>query len=778
MVPTIAMATMGLYLWNLRNGEIDRLGSERDRVELNHRVFDLGSELLRGQAAIEAAGYSDAPEDVINFAHLARFEAIEVSRTLDSALKRLIKVEVARRESGSDPERTEEITLGTIDLLSQTSSQFESLFTSQVVGEPLVPGLKLSGAFARETVSDWRITPPAISRSEIPDMYRSWEATIIYQNQLDTDLGVIVSNLDKDPDELSELLLALRDSPVRRSAWMDMNAIRETDPFAGALSDFDLMLRNEPLTEEIQQTLRPGGLDRKFDLVMEGFKYNDLIRADIQQLYTAIDSEFDVYKKSLALERNLTAFGTVLVAMLMLTLIGLTLGEVSARRDVETAHSAALERLALQALRDTTTGAWNRRRLESQLEADLAGVDVDEAVVVVYLDLDRFKAINDVWGHAIGDKILQTVARRLSGFEYDGAEFDVVRFGGDEFVLHSKTKRRSGRWLQLVGEHLLRNVNRPIGIDEREYEISASVGISMSNPESTMHSLLLEADSSLLMAKQSSRGTAVIYNRSESRTGELVDALPRAMANGEIFCHFQLFICSCCGQIQGAEALARWCRFSGEWVSPSEFVPLVESFGLTDRLTETVLTQVSEGLKSTELPDHVKISVNLSAHELEVANFSERFTEKLERLEIDPNRIAVELTETAAVGDPQRLRRQLTDLRESGVTVAVDDFGNGYSPLGYLHELPIDMLKLDRSLVAGIDTNERHQALVTGIVGMLKDSGITVVAEGVEHEAEERWLLSRDIKRIQGFYRARPKPWDEIDWNRAFEPCKSQNGQN
>ncbi len=341
--------------------------------------------------------------------------------------------------------------------------------------------------------------------------------------------------------------------------------------------------------------------------------------------------------------------------------------------------------------------------------------------------------------------------------------FELCRFGGDEFVLSAAMANRSLSWFEGLGKAIIEAVDSEMEINGRRHEVGVSVGITTSTPDSTLDTLLLEADSSLLLAKRE-RGTAVVYNRDISRTGELVHALPTAFANGEICAHIQPVIDIHAGAVLHVEALARWNLPSGEKVNPDMFIPLVESYGLAERLTTTVLGCVQKVINDPATPPAVRVWVNVSPRELDVANFAERFVSMLQQLDVPPIRIGLEITETAAVRDPERLAIELRRLREVGIGVAIDDFGSGYSTLGHLRFLPVDVVKLDRSLISHIDTDTANQHLVIGIVGLLGELGMDIVAEGVERFEEQEWLVEHGVDRVQGFLFDQPMAPRDISW--------------
>ena len=599
---------------------------------------------------------------------------------------------------------------------------------------------------------------------------------------------------------------------MRLSEWKDLVDSRSFSPVVsnelawfGTETDEQtplLLDRTDPLDELLMAGL-PDTPAEQTEFITRLFEVEEELVFDIELAMGQLRSVADEHLYSLKQQRQLMLSAGALMALLGTVLGALTASEVRHRRRVEHAHDAAMDKLGEKAHRDPTTGAWNRRRLEATLDELLAfahsspavraerttgetsstsggriragrgpskelmddvEADADLVVVLAYIDLDHFKAINDVWGHHTGDDVLRTVTGRLQSLAHEGVKFELTRFGGDEFVLYAMTQRPSMDWLQQLGELIIERIGSQMVIGGRNHAVGVSVGIAMSTAESTLASLLLEADSSLILAKREQRGSAIVYNRDISRTGELVHALPEALANGEIACHFQPVFDITTGEIIQVEALARWKRESGEMVSPVAFVPLVESYGLAEKLTSAVLGSVHDFLNRETTPQSIRVWINLSPRELDIANFADRFMTNLARAKVHPSRVGIEITETAAIRDPARLGAELASLRAVGVAVAIDDFGNGYTPLGHLRELAVDAVKLDRSLISNIDADLGNQHLVTGIVGHLRELGTDITAEGVERLEEETWLLSKGITHVQGFLWGRPVAGSNFDW--------------
>ena len=482
---------------------------------------------------------------------------------------------------------------------------------------------------------------------------------------------------------------------------------------------------------------------------------------DSQASADELTAQFESELVRLQLRRAGGVAIAAVMAALSLLLVAITWSEIRHRRRVERAHADAIDELDTKARRDPMTGLWNRRQAEERLADALIRQDIDGHVMLAYLDLDRFKALNDVWGHAVGDQILGIVAARL-GNANDQA-FEVIRFGGDEFVAYANIPDATLERATELANRMIDRIAQPILISGKTYEISATVGVTVSVPESTPESLLLEADSSLILAKQTTRGSANGYDRSLNRSTQLVRELPAALESGDITAHFQPVFDVANGELSHFEALARWQRPDGTYVSPGEFVPLLESFGLASGLTEAIVDQIGTLLNLPTLPEHIDVFMNVSPRELEISTFATRILELIETRGIDPTRVGIEITETAAISDPLMLGAHLRTLREAGMQVAIDDFGSGYSPLGLLFDLPIDIVKIDRSMISNVDQDSARAAIVGGIIRGLREHGIAIVAEGVEREAELEWLRGADVDLVQGFLTGRPTPRLELD---------------
>ncbi len=763
LVPTTAVLGAGIWFWTDRGEELRASENSVAPIDTTVALFEVSSAINRLDLALRAAGAPDASPELVA---IAEDELSRTQQLLRSAPDRLQALFDAL-----DPGATAQD--DGVEVITLVADQFvfaADIVDQQVVGEPPSTTMDLLTGLARANAGGL-VLPYERTTRNVAFLYGSIGASIEYADVLDHDRAEILRGL---PEFSAADFERLADAPLRTRLWNDVIDARQfavagmedmawamTEPSDGSTVLLD---RREPFGELLRGDV-PATPAERDALMLRLLQEDEALRTDVYLAYEAIEKESAAEVAVLGTERTLTGLATVLVAIVGFLLLGLTIAEVRQRQRVERAHGKAIDQLADKADRDPTTGAWNRRRLERTLAGLLSSVEgTDEHVVLAYIDLDSFKAINDVWGHHTGDRVLRIVTERLQAFASGRVDFELIRFGGDEFVVYGTLANAGIETLERLGTDMLDVLSHPMAIEGREHAVSASVGLTMSDDQSTLDSLLLEADSSLILAKRAKRGTAIVYNRQVSRTGELVHALPTALSQGEVLCHLQPVYNVHTGEIMHAEALARWFRPSGEFVSPAVFVPLVESFGLAEQLTFSMLRSVASILDDPTFPKHLRIWVNLSPRELEVANFAARFIDAVQGAGVPPGRLGLEITETAAVRDPAALAIELGEVRRSGVQIAIDDFGNGYSPLGFLRDLPVDVVKLDRSLIANIDRDVANQHLVTGIVGMLDELGIAITAEGVERVEEESWLAEHGVHAIQGFLRGRPAAPSQLDW--------------
>lgn len=546
----------------------------------------------------------------------------------------------------------------------------------------------------------------------------------------------------------STQVFAVADGAASNSPFADF----ELDPSVAVSSDLAEWISEQAQDSVVAIDPEP---ERRGAWIDQQLALSDATRSyigDTQRSYSLLSG---ARLAELRRERLIGVAGLAAASLLGGALFGLTRAEIKRRRAVEAAHLVALAELDEKATHDPVTGLFNRRRLDSKLNTLLETVTEKENLALVYLDLDEFKGVNDIWGHASGDIVLVEIGQRLARLDIPGLESEAVRLGGDEFVVYVWGPR-SGERATSTAEHLLQLVSQPIELPKDVVELQATAGVSIADRASTVDSLLLDADTALLLAKQQGRGSAVVHDRTTSRAGMLLTKLPTALRDGEIYCDLQPIWNIQTGRVVHLEALARWKTDSGEQISPGEFVPIVEAFGLSHRLRRTVLEHVAIAQQQLS----TVIWLNVSPVEFATNNFAESFRQEIDLLGIDANRLGIEITESAAVANAKRFGAQLQSLREMGITIALDDFGSGYSALGFLRDLPVDVVKIDRSIISDIDQDPINQDLLRSIMTICRHLDVEVLAEGVELDTELQWLSAAGIRLMQGYLLGRPASFE------------------
>jgi diguanylate cyclase (GGDEF)-like protein/PAS domain S-box-containing protein len=411
----------------------------------------------------------------------------------------------------------------------------------------------------------------------------------------------------------------------------------------------------------------------------------------------------------------------------------------------------ALEHLAVH---DALTQLPNRTLLTDRLEHALEQVGRHGGgVAVLFVDIDRFKFVNDGMGHRAGDDLLTIVADRLRATVRPSDT--VARFGGDEFVV--VCEQLDGPWeATRIGARIARTIEAPMMIESREVVVTASIGIAIAAEGATADSLFREADSAMYRAKERGRARVEVFDealrgRAAERL-ELEGALRRALVNGEFTLAYQPIVRLSDETIVGAEALVRWRHPERGLMSPAEFIPLAEETGLIVPLGAWVL---SEALRQARLwhaeGRPLEIGVNLSARQLMSPDLVGTVRRTLEESGIDPAYVHLEITESVLMDDVEYSIETLTALKELGIHFAVDDFGTGYSSLSYLKRLPIDTLKIDQSFVRGLGVAENDSSIVRAILGLGRALGMDLLAEGVEGPAQLAELKALGCDTAQGY---------------------------
>jgi diguanylate cyclase (GGDEF)-like protein len=417
------------------------------------------------------------------------------------------------------------------------------------------------------------------------------------------------------------------------------------------------------------------------------------------------------------------------------------------------------------ALTDELTGLGNRRALYDVVPDRLAALDPADSVALLLLDLDRFKEVNDSLGHHAGDEMLQQVGNRLRDLMPSRADL-VVRLGGDEFAL---VLASHGTQAHAVSEEVRRMLAAPMVVDGVTVHVDVSIGIAvLPAGAAELSTLLRQADVAMYHAKTQRLGAfSYTLEEDEFASGDrltTIELLRTAIAERQMVLHYQPKVDRETGRATSVEALVRWKHPERGLLYPDAFLPLVEHAGLMQDLTAAVLEQaLDQAARWHREGRDLSIAVNISAASLNDLDLPARVARQLADRDLPGRALEIEITEDFLMGDRGRAQKILNGLRDGGVRIAVDDYGTGYSSLAYLRELPVDELKLDRSFVSGLQSDERALAIVRSTIGLAHSLGMRMVAEGVEDAATSSELVDAGCDVQQGWYYAKALPPQELE---------------
>jgi len=416
------------------------------------------------------------------------------------------------------------------------------------------------------------------------------------------------------------------------------------------------------------------------------------------------------------------------------------------------------EALAFQASHDSLTGLPNRVYLEAHLGGICQSqIEQDRLLYVMFIDLDGFKPVNDSLGHQFGDEILRQTASRLESSMPEGAI--LARFGGDEFVALIPGPEDRNQ-VAGIADTILDQFGQPFLNDGVEVTLSATIGITRTG-ETIGHPMVLiqQADMAMYRAKQLGGNTTQWFTSSLDRhvQNEVVlrQELQQALSNREFELFYQPIFDDHLHTL-GAEALIRWNHPRRGYISPGEFIPLAERTGQVIAISEWVMEEACRQATRLQQAGLKKLSINLSPLQFHRHRLVDNLTRLTKEYQVPENFLCVEITENVFLNDPSEVISQLHRIRALGITVAIDDFGTGFSSLSYMRQMPVDVIKIDRTFVNGMSENRRDAAITKGTLAMCHELGMTVVGEGVETEAQFRLLVSYHCTRFQGYWYARP----------------------
>lgn len=441
---------------------------------------------------------------------------------------------------------------------------------------------------------------------------------------------------------------------------------------------------------------------------------------------------------------------------------------VSVFNDI-TQRKLAEEQILQLAFYDPLTHLPNRRLLMDRTnQAKLNSSRSHQYGAILFMDLDQFKTLNDTQGHDIGDLLLIEVAKRLTACV---RKIDTVaRLGGDEFVLLleelGNTPDHAAAHAQMIGEKVLTSLRQPYQLKQYEYRTSASLGISLFyNDDISVETLFKQADTAMYEAKNAGRNAWRFFDPQmrvvlEARMAMEAD-LQQAINRQQLQLYYQTQVDSE-RHILGAEALLRWQHPDKGLILPNQFIPLAEETGLIIPIglwvLETTCRQIQYWDSQGILSPRFQLSVNVSASQFRHSSFVDQLGEILARVNVDPRRLKLELAESVFIQNAADTADKMHQLKSLGLTFSIDDFGTGYSSLSYLKQLPLDQLKIDRSFICDLGQNDNATVLVQTIIGMSRNLGLHVIAEGVESEAQVKSLIEFGCPSFQGYLFCRPLP--------------------
>ena len=422
----------------------------------------------------------------------------------------------------------------------------------------------------------------------------------------------------------------------------------------------------------------------------------------------------------------------------------------------ETSRKLA-DKMQILARTDVVTGLANRAGLNHAMVETMMGVDENSRLALFWIDLDRFKEVNDLLGHPVGDRVLSEVAKRLKGVVNDGAT--VARFGGDEFIIFCPIGNRKDA--ERLASEVHAEIMRPFRIDGERLEIRASLGVALLPEDgSDADTLMQSADLALYHAKVGGRSQTCFFDGAMSRDlvrrREIEDELRSALQRDELSIFFQPIVDLDTGRIKTFEALVRWFHPEKGELRPDEFIPVAEETGVIVTLGNWITAQAAR--VAATWPEDVTIAVNLSPLQIRAPGAALGIKNALREAGLDPRRLELEVTESLFIEDNHSTAAFIEELAEIGVRFALDDFGTGYSSLGYINKFPFSKIKVDRSFVSGTQVGRKSDAIIRAVAEMGNTLGMDIVAEGLETIEQVKAVKDAGCNLGQGYYFSRAVP--------------------
>jgi diguanylate cyclase (GGDEF)-like protein len=529
-------------------------------------------------------------------------------------------------------------------------------------------------------------------------------------------------------------------------------------PFSVAFID----IRMPPGIDGLETAVRIRALDPRINIVIVT-GYSDHARATITNLVPPPDKLFYLSKPfaPAEIQRLTLALTSKWRFEASLELANEALAARCAELERTNTALAASEARAIHVARhDSVAGLPNRLALLEQLDRAIWLARADESrCAVIYLDLDRFKDVNDALGHSAGDDLIRQVGARIMALA--GPSAFVARLGGDEFaVIHSRAAEA-----EALGQRLIDSFDAPFVLWEGEVTVGASIGVALLDDDRTEAvEMLRRADIALYVSKKLGRGRYQVFSAwMDEGIGfrhKLVGDLKAAMNNGELELHYQPQVTADGDRISGLEALCRWTRADGSMVSPAMFIPVAEESSLIRHLGEWVLERAMADAR--RWPD-MTVAINLSPVQFLHNDLAGRILAIATEAQVDPSRIELEITENVLIDDVDAALANLTRLKDFGFRLALDDFGTGYASINYLRRFPFDKLKIDRSFILDIGGGADTMRIVHAIVDLARALGVSVTVEGVETTAQHLLLRAAGCTQMQGFLFHHAMPAADVD---------------
>lgn len=450
----------------------------------------------------------------------------------------------------------------------------------------------------------------------------------------------------------------------------------------------------------------------------------------------------------------------VTMTLLLPAMSSITLNVFKTLRDSITAAEAnaeLAEKMRVLARTDVVTGLANRAGLNHEMVEHLMALPEDQQVAVVWIDLDRFKEVNDLLGHTVGDRLLNEIGRRLREITPEGAI--IARFGGDEFIILCDVASRHDA--ERLASEIHAEIMRPIRIDGDRLEIRASLGVAVLPEDGDdADKLMQSADLALYHAKVNGRGQTCFFDESMTRDlvrrREIEAELRAALQRDELSLFFQPIVDLETGRIRAFEALVRWFHPEKGELRPDEFIPVAEETGVILTLGNWITAQAARA--AAQWPDDITIAVNLSPLQIRAPGAALGIRNALREAGLAPHRLELEVTESLFLDDNDSTAFFIEELSSLGVRFALDDFGTGYSSLGYINKFPFSKIKVDRSFVSGPDVGKRTEAIIRAVAEMGSQLDMEIVAEGLETIDQVRAVRDAGCTLGQGYYFSRAVP--------------------